>query len=105
MFSKEFTNWGGQRRIDSSHPAVDAALAPIHDGASWHEWLSEWRAAYKALAAEIRSERRKMKGAGLSEAERSMAQSRRHGGRVAAANMMLLRDVIRERRAALQRAA
>lgn len=105
MFSKEFTNWGGARRLDAADPAVSAALALIEDGPSWRLWLAEWRRAYKALAAEIRREKRRMKDGSLTDWERGMAQSRRHGGRVAAANMMLLRDVLREHRAGLREAA
>lgn len=105
MDAKEFTVWCGVRRIDASHPAIAAALEPIRDGASWRAWRVRWRETYKAVAADIRASRVRMKHAATADHERSAAQSRRHSGRVAAANMMLLLEAAKARRPVMRKAA
>lgn len=104
MHAKEFTIWGGVRRLDVAHPAIAAAFDSIHDGTSWRTWRATWREAYKAIAVDIRSTRARMRDGALSSEDRSAAQSRRHSGRVAAANMMLLLTAAKARRPIVRKA-
>ena len=85
MKDRNYSFAGATRRLDPETISADAAEAARFFSA----WRREWREAYKGLTVEIRAARALSKSA-PSDAERGMAQSRRHYGRIAASNMMQL---------------
>lgn len=99
MFSKEFTAKGASVRLGDTDKAIQDAMVAITNGETWHAWRRAWRDAYKALTAEIRSLRARMRDGKIAAAERGAAQSRRYYARIAACNLMTVLGAAKARRA------
>lgn len=95
MQDRNYLFTGATQRLSADHATIlaDAAAAQL----SFSAFRREWREAYKGLSVEIRAMREKMKTAPTAD-DRGMAQSRRHYGRLAAANMMTLLEAAKAAR-------
>jgi hypothetical protein len=95
MKDRNYTFAGATQRLSADHETIVADAGEA--AASFAAFRKEWRAAYKDIAAEIRATRVRMKTAPSLD-DRGLAQSRRHYGRLAAANMMTLLEAAKAAR-------
>jgi hypothetical protein len=85
-----FTVGRASVRLTAEDRAVREALR-FTDRESYLAWVAAWKAAYRRVADEIRAQRRIMRDPAAGDLDRGAAMSRRHSGRIAAFNLLVLR--------------